>query len=385
MKTLRQMAAIFSLGLALAGMAAPGAAAVDTPAGAEAVVFAIGDQHSAYDRTAQLVALIREVRAANPGLPAVILLNGDTLEHGNPVARRSAGAVDFAMFRALAQVAPTVLNLGNHEPEFYDLAETVKRVEATGVKVVSNITDHATGQPFAPASLRLKLGDNEVVIVGVTTDRLSTFRAAVRPSLDLADPVVWAQANLPKLLGEKPSGLPIILSHAGLKADRAMFPLVPDGTLFVGAHNHLRLTHQLGRTAYFHSGWWNVCLTVAFPCRDEAGAVHWAVEQVDVDPAGPADPELAELIRTTEAQHLEPAAREVVGRLPRALAPGEAARLAVEALRVAAGADVAVIGNTTFGGGLPAGEVTVTPSTPACGSTARWRLPRSTAAGSRRS
>ncbi len=348
---------MLSLGL-VAGPTAAEAAAVDTPAGAEAVIFAIGDQHSAYDRTAQLVALIRDLRAANPELPALILLNGDTLEHGNPVARRSAGAVDFAMFSALAQIAPTVLNLGNHEPEFYDLAETVKRVEATGVKVVSTITDRTTGQPFAPASLRLKLGETEAVIVGVTTDRLSTFRAAVRPSLDLADPVVWAQANFPKLLGGGSSALPIVLSHAGLKADRALFPLVPDGTLFVGGHNHLRLIHQLGRTAYFHSGWWNECLTVAFACRDESGAVNWAVEQVRVDPAGPADAELAALIQSTEAKHLEPADREVVGRLPRALAPGEAARLAVEALRVAAGADVAVIGNTTFGGGLPAGDVT---------------------------
>ncbi len=355
---MRRVATLLMLALGLAGLPVVQAASVDTPAGAEAVVFAIGDQHSAYDRTAQLVALISDIRAANPGLPALILLNGDTLEHGNPVARRGAGAVDFAMFGALAKVAPTVLNLGNHEPEFYDLAETVKRVEVTGVKVVSNITDRATGQPFAPASLRLKLGEKEVVIVGVTTDRLSTFRAAVRPSLDLADPVVWAQANFPKLLGDSPAALTVVLSHAGLKADRALFPLVPDGTLFVGGHNHLRLTHQLGRTAYVHSGWWNECLTVAWPCRDETGAVHWAVEQVEVDPAGAADPELAALIRATEAQHLEPADREVVGRLPRALAPGDAARLAVEALRVAAGVDVAVIGNTTFGGGLPAGEVT---------------------------
>lgn len=355
---MRRVATLLMLALGLAGIPGLRSAAVDTPAGAEAVVFAIGDQHSAYDRTAQLVALIRDLRAANPELPALILLNGDTLEHGNPVARRSAGAVDFAMLSALAQVAPTVLNLGNHEPEFYDLAETVKRVGATGVKVVSNITDRATGQPFAPASLRLKLGESEVVIVGVTTDRLSTFRAAVRPSLDLADPVVWAQENFSKLLGDGASVLPIVLSHAGLKADRALFPLVPDGTLFVGGHNHLRLSHQLGRTAYVHSGWWNEYLTIAWLCRDESGAVHWAIEQVEVDPARPADPELAALVRTAEAQHLEPADREVVGRLPRALAPGEAALLAVEALRVAAGVDVAVIGNTTFGGGLPAGEVT---------------------------
>jgi 2',3'-cyclic-nucleotide 2'-phosphodiesterase (5'-nucleotidase family) len=357
---MRRFANILMLGLGLT--AGPTAASVDIPAGAEAVVFALGDQHSAYDRTAQLVVLIRNLRAANPGLPALILLNGDTLEHGNPVARRSAGAVDFAMHASLARVAPTVLNLGNHEPEFHDLAETVKRIEATGVKVVGNITDRATGKPFAPASFRIPLGETEAVIVGLTTDRLNTFRAAVRPSLDLADPVVWAQAYFPQLLGGTDAGrrptLPIILSHAGLKADRALFPLVLDGALFVGGHNHLRLLHRMGRTVYFHSGWWNECLTVVWLCRDETGAAQWEVEQVEVDPAGPADAELSALIAATEAQHLEAADREVVGHLPRALTPAEAARLAVEAFRVTAGVDAAVIGNTTFGGGLPAGEVT---------------------------
>jgi 2',3'-cyclic-nucleotide 2'-phosphodiesterase (5'-nucleotidase family) len=360
---MRRFVTMLMLGLGLtAGPTAASAAAVDTPAGAEAVIFAISDQHSAYDRTAQLVALIAGVRARNPDLPAAILLNGDTLEHGNPVARRSNGAVDFAMFKALARIAPTVLNLGNHEPEFYDLAETVKRIEATGVKVVSNITNRASSQPFAPVSFRIPLGGTEAVIVGVTTDRLNTFRAAVRPSLDLADPVVWAQANFPRLLdgtnADQRPALPIILSHAGLKADRALFPLVPDGTLFVGGHNHLRLVHRVGRTVYFHSGWWNECLTIAWLCRDETGATQWEVEQVEVNPAGPVDAELAALIAANEAQHLEKSDREIVGHLPRALTPVEAARLAVEALRVAAGVDVAVIGNTTFGGGLPAGEVT---------------------------
>ena len=158
--------------------------------------------------------------------------------------------------------------------------------------------------------------------------------------------------------GPRPPALPIILSHAGLKADHALFPLVPDGALFVGGHNHLRFMHRMGRTVYFHSGWWNEYLTVAWLCRDEAGAAQWEVEQIKVDPAGPADADLSTLIAATEAQHLEATDREVVGHLPRALTPAEAARLAVEALRVAAGVDVAVIGNTTFGGGLPAGEVT---------------------------
>jgi hypothetical protein len=48
----------------------------------------------------------------------------------------------------------------------------------------------------------------------------------------------------------------------------------------------------------------------------------------------------------------------VVGRTTAALGPAEAARFVVAALREAAGADAAFIGNTTFGAGLPGGAVT---------------------------
>lgn len=326
------------------------------PAGAEAVVFITGDQHSAYERTAQLVALIGDIRAENASLPALILLNGDTLEHGNPVALASKGAIDFAMFTALARLAPTYLNLGNHEPEFFDLADTVKRIEATGVKVVGNITDRATGQLFAPATLSLTLGAYDVTLVGLTTDRLATYRVAVQPSLDLADPVVWAKARFPEIFTEQKT-LPVILSHAGLVADRAILPLAPDGSLFAGAHDHLRLTHTTGRTVYVHSGSWNEYLTVAWLYHDEEKRAHWDVQQIPVDAAGAGDAALTELIRTTTAQTLTPEARQIIANLPQAIAPAEATAFATRAVRLAAGASAAVIGNTTFGGGLPAGEV----------------------------
>src|SRR5262245_21448398 len=112
------------------------AAAAAARPGAEALVILAGDQHSAYERTAQVVATVDRLKVENPGLPMAVLLNGDTLEYGNIVARRSAGAVDFAMFAALARRAPTIVNLGNHEPEFHDVAETIQRIEATGARVV---------------------------------------------------------------------------------------------------------------------------------------------------------------------------------------------------------------------------------------------------------
>jgi 2',3'-cyclic-nucleotide 2'-phosphodiesterase (5'-nucleotidase family) len=248
-----------------------------------------------------------------------------------------------------------VVNIGNHEPEFYDLVETVTRLQATGVTVVGNITDRATGRPFAPAVAKIKLGPTEAVVVGVTTDNLSTYRVAVRPSLDLADPVAWAKANFPTLLAGAP--LPVVLSHAGIKADRGMLPLVPDGTLFAGAHDHQRFVHPFDHGVYVHSGAWNEYLTLAWLHRDGAGRPRWEVEQVRLAADGPADQELAARIRETRRKYLTPEDTAVVGRTSAALGPAEAARFMVGALREAARVDAAFIGNTTFGAGLPDGEV----------------------------
>jgi 5'-nucleotidase/UDP-sugar diphosphatase len=328
--------------------------ALGAPARPEALLIVLGDQHSAYERTAQLVGLVDRLKAAHPGLPLAIILNGDTQEYGNAIAQRTGGAIDFAMYAALAKRGPTIVNLGNHEPEFYDVAETVRRIEATGARVVGNITNRETGRPFAPASTKLALGAHEATVVGVTTDKLATYRVAIRPSLDLANPAVWARANFPTLLAD--AKLPIVVSHAGIAADREMLPLVPEGTLFAGAHDHQRFVEPFGRTVYFHSGSWNSHTSLAWLDRDAAGRARWTVEQVPVD--GPADEEMATVIAGVIDAYLTDADRTVVARTAAALTPPEAGRFVAAALRAAAGVDAAFIGNTTFGAGLPAGDVT---------------------------
>lgn len=325
------------------------------PALPEALVVIVADQHSAYERTARFVGEIDRLRTENAGVPFGILIDGDAFEYGNVVARRTAGAIDFALFAALAQRAPTIVNLGNHEPEFFDVAPTVKRLEATGVRVIGgNLRDPATGKSYAPASVTLPLGTHAATVVGVGTDRLATYRVAIRPQLDLADPVAWAKQNFPGLLRAKT--LPIVLSHAGLRADREMLPLVPDGTLFAGAHDHLQFVHYEARTPYVHSGSWLGFVSIARLRRDAAG-LRWEVEQRALPPDGPTDPALAQLVRETLARELTAEETATVGRLAHALSPSDAARFAVEAARAAAGADVALVGATTFGAGLPAGEV----------------------------
>lgn len=328
-------------------------AAPERPA---AVVLILGDQHSAYDKTGQLVGFVDQLRTAYPGLPMAILLDGDTQEYGNVIARRSAGAIDFAMYAALAKRAPTVVNLGNHEAEFLLLDETVTRIEATGAKVVSNLVNRATGRPFAAASTHVRLGREEAVVVGVGTDVLTVYRVAVRPTLDLTPTATWAQANLPTLLAN--GSLPIVLSHAGIAADRQMLTLVPDGTLFAGAHDHQRFVEPFGRTVYFHSGSWNSHVSLAWLTHGPQGQPRWTIEQVELKADGPADPELKALIAKVMAEHLTSEDRVVVGHTTAALTPPEAGRLVAAALRDAAGVDAAFIGNTTLGAGLTAGEVT---------------------------
>lgn len=320
----------------------------------EAILVLMGDQHSAYERTAQFVGLVDQLRAKHPNVPLAVLLDGDTQEHGNVIARRSHGAIDFEMFRALASHVPTYLNLGNHDPEFYDVAETVQRVRATGVVPISNLRERGTGKYFTDPAATLKLGAHEFALVGVTTDRLSTFRVAVRPGLDPADPIAWARENLAALTGGRPL---VFLSHAGLEADRELLGLVPDGTLFAGAHDHLRFTHEQGRTLYFHSGSWNSHASIARLMREPDGTLRWKVKQVALTENCPADTTLTDFIAKVRTEHGTPEDFAPVGRLAAALTLPEAQRFVCEAARRAAGVDAVFIGNTTFGTGLPAGDI----------------------------
>jgi 2',3'-cyclic-nucleotide 2'-phosphodiesterase (5'-nucleotidase family) len=135
-----------------------------------------------------------------------------------------------------------------------------------------------------------------------------------------------------------------------------MLSLVPAGTLFAGAHDHLRFVHQEGSTVYFHSGSWMEFMSVA-RLEKTANGLAWKVTHEALGDT-PADPEIAGLVGETLARHLTAEEREIVGQSSRDLGPGDAPRFVVEAARAATQADAAMVGATTFGAGLPAGPVT---------------------------
>jgi len=315
-------------------------------------ILAMSDLHSAYERTGQLLAAL-EAEIASSDAPHLIAIDGDIFEHGNVVSVRSGGAIDWAFLGELPKLAATVVNLGNHDNDLTpDLHEVVARMRSLGIVVVSNIIDARTGQPYAEAAVTVPLGQRSLRIVGAGTDSLNTYPKASRDWLSIPAPGDWAKANLTRLLDG--ADLMLVMSHAGVTGDRDILPLLPDGALIIGGHNHLLFQHEQGRSAYAHTGSWSNAYTTATLYAD--GRIEVGSTAVDMNAAP--SPRIADLITTTLATTLTDEEKAVLGVSPRALTLGETGRAVAAAMARAAGVEAGFIGHTTLGTGLPAGPVT---------------------------
>ncbi|MDG2521440.1 metallophosphoesterase [Caulobacter segnis] len=314
-------------------------------------VLAMSDLHSAYERTGQLLAALETEVASSP-FPHVIAVDGDIFEHGNVVALRSGGAIDWAFLGELPKIAPTVVNLGNHDNDItLDLAEVVARLRGLGITVVSNIIDARTNAPYAPASADIPFGRRTLRVVGIATNSLNTYPAASRPALNIPDPGAWARAHLAGALAG--ADLAMVMSHAGVAADREILPLLPKGAVMIGGHNHLLFNHPLPNNVYAHTGSWSNAYT-AVTLRLGGGG-DAASRSVALEAAR--SPRIAALITQTLAATLTEQEQAILGRSPKALTLGGTGRAVAEAMARAVGADAGFIGHTTLGTGLPAGPV----------------------------
>lgn len=344
--------------LSLPGALIPLGGRADAPmTGADLLLIAMSDLHSAGERAAAVLGAVDAALAANRGVETLILLNGDAFERGNAVALRSGGAADWAFLSALRRRAPVVLNIGNHETALLDdLAEVVRRAQAADLIVLTNLRDRRTGAPFAEASAEIPLrGGRRLRVAGIATDEAMTYRQAVRETLDIPAPVAWARQNLQGLLAGADAA--VVLSHAGVAADRAILPLLPDGALMIGGHEHLRFGHAQGATRYLHTGSWNRFVMLAGVAFGR-GAPAIAAREIGIEPGVAEDPAHAATWREVLAAHSAPEDLEVVLRLPRALPLPGAARRACAAIAEATGSTIGLLGHTGFGTGLPAGDVT---------------------------
>lgn len=318
------------------------------------LVVAAADLHSPYRRLPRVLAAMRALRDAFPGTPCVFAVNGDLFERGNAAARRSGGTADLAFLSALAAEGPTLFNLGNHETALADdLAGVVATLEGAGAQVIGSVVDARTGRLFAPASARVGLGGRRLAALGLAPDNPFVWRREVRGTLSLLDPVGFAADAGPGAFAG--ADFPLLLSHAGVTADKAILPGLPEGAGVVGGHDHLTFRHETPALGYAHGGAWGTGLTV-IAYREGAAPAAGAASVEALAEAG--DEALEAAVAAVLAEHLTEEDRAVIGVRAAALDLPASILFAVEAVRAAAEADLALLGHTTFGQPLPAGEVT---------------------------
>lgn len=320
-----------------------------------AVFLVLADTHSAHDRYPRIVSEVDRVLARYPGVPLLVLFNGDLFEGGDVVAQRGRGIADLDFLSALEARAPVVFNLGNHEGALFELPECVRLLETRGIRVVTNVRGGPGAAPLAPPAVTLPLGGRRATVVGMATNDLSTYRPAAREGITIPDGPDYAAERMTELLGDV--DFRVVLSHEGTVDDRRALDSVPDGSLVIGGHDHLRYTYRRGRSLYLHTGWWAEEVALVTAHRDGDG-IRWESERIETGAAGPRDPDLEAIVTRERATHLRAEDLEVIAGLAGPLSQRAAALAAMEALRRGADADVALMANTSFGAGLPAGEVT---------------------------
>ncbi len=350
---------VFDRRLVLQGMLA-GAAAAAMPAAAraeeqaDAVLLTISDLHAPYARLPALLDTIRRVRDSATA-PTALLLNGDIFERGNVVCLRSGGAADWAFLAALSAEMPVVVNLGNHETAILDdMTMFLARADHAGVQVISNLMDRRTGRFLAPVADTLGLGGIKVSLLGLAATNPFVYRQPVRDTLTFLDTAQFVADAYADTQGG--SDLAMIMSHAGVAPDKTFIDSLPEGTVMQGAHDHQSFELRHNGVHYFHGGSWGTHLGVLSLNRTADGvATRYRTEAIA--PTG-GDAVLADLIAAQKAEHLTDADRAVVAEIPQAFDMHQSILLATEAMRAATGADVAMIGHTTFGAPLAAGPLT---------------------------
>lgn len=324
-------------------------------ASASRLVFInLADTHSAYDNYPQLLTQVENVVSAQGEVPVYILFNGDLFEPGNVVAARSQGEVDWAFLRSLNELAPVILNLGNHEFDFANPSAFVAEAEGYGITVIGNIIDRTTQRLLAPAVTTIELDGLTVDVVGVATDQLNTYEVGARERILIPEPVSWIRHfERLTLLAD----FSVLMTHAGVVADRSLLVDLPDNVLFVvGGHDHLTLREEVSSTVYLHNGFraegFNVTTIDFAGERPELSFSDYLF-----DPATAAEPTLSAMVEGKRNEYLQAADLGVIGDLARDHTVREAAAWAVETLRTATGADVAMLNHSSFGSGLAAGPL----------------------------
>jgi 5'-nucleotidase/UDP-sugar diphosphatase len=346
----------FTLGIGASAIMAATPRSTSAIGAPDLLLILMADLHSGYAYTAALVKAVRDLVAANTTTQTAIVVNGDVFESGNTLCMRNNGKIDLEVLRSFASLAPTIVNIGNHDGDILDPQAFAAEVGKLGATLVTNITDPRTGTPYGIPTTQISVKGRRVKVSAIGTPALDTYRNG--PAwYSVPAPGSYAASHFPEIMAGADFHLALV--HAGFRADTAVLPSTDAPFLLHGGHDHLRLTQRLGATGlHIHSGYWSNGLAAIGVSFINEGGVRIDVQQIQLTRMSPPDPDLASLIASERSMFLTEADLKPVGRLPVELALDDAALFAAEAVRKAAGADIGFLSHTTFGDGLPATSIT---------------------------
>jgi len=309
------------------------------------------------------VATLKQQMAADGRTPWLVLA-GDFLSS-------SVASTVFKgeqMIAALNAAGLDMATLGNHEFDFgFDIL--LKRMaEARWQWVVSNVVDAQTGRPIGGAApfLVRTFGTLKVGFIGLCLTNDSIARDKLE-RIRLIDPGEAAATYLP-ILKARQVDVIVALTHLTIEEDRVLADRFPDIDLIVGGHEHEPIAALEGRTFISKAGSDAKFVARIDVSRRSAGTVERVYELLPITPALADDPRTAAVVNDYEAR-LGTELQAIVGTTRVAL-HGEAVslrssetnlgNLTADALRAAAGADVAIVSSGGIRGDRvhPAGPLT---------------------------
>ena len=351
-KLLRVLAVLLLMAVFTAPLFGKGSEEYRNP---EMVIVNMADTHSAYDTYPRILGAVEQISEVVDHRTIVFLFDGDLFELGNAAARKSAGLADWEFLSRLRNYGPVIVNIGNHEFDFVSPQEFIDTARLYGIVVIGTVRRAADGTLLAPEYVDLTAGPYTVRVIGIATNQINTYPKDYREALQIPDPVEWIRANYRAIASRVDYS--ILLSHAGLTADVALLPALPDSTLFaVGAHDHLTLRQEVAGVPYMHNGFCGERLNVAAVYL-EGSTPRVVFRDVLSEEITGSDAAMAATIASVRRQYLDAEDNAVVGRVPEDMSVLEAATWAVETVRDAVGADVAFLNHTSFGSGLQAGPL----------------------------
>lgn len=325
------------------------------------VLILMADLHSGYAYTASLLQAVKSVVSNSPSSQVAIVVNGDVFESGNFLSALadpgSPGSVDLAMLAAYANLAPTIVTIGNHDGDLFDPELFVSKVQAIGgITLLSDLGDTRRGSalytPTAVSSFAAPRGTTvKVTSIGTPGNSYANNSLYFRP-----DPGAYSAATFPGFYTSADFHLALV--HAGFVQDTHVLSNLTGPFLLHGGHDHLKFTQPLagGQGLHVHAGYWSFGLATV-GINFSSGGVTMRARQLQLTRTSPADTALAARIATARASYLNPTNNPLIGTSSVEYDLDGAVLVACAAVREAAGADVAFLSHTTFGEGLPKGTV----------------------------